>query len=199
MIDKQIQRLTATKLRLILILLMVLLVVGSAAGFWYFRQQLSAYASQVSIDNAAAASSSNDISQLQRLKAEMDNNQVAITRAQKIVADSSSYQYQAQIIDDLSSYAKAAHIQVTGFTFADGTTPSADQSTPGVPTTPAGLKSITAVIDIKSPVDYHNIMNFLYSIELNLTKMNITSISLTKGASANQVIVNPISIEVYTQ
>jgi len=198
MIEKQLRHMTAAKLRLILIFLMVLLVVGSCAGFLYFRQQLVTYASQVNADNTAAAVSSDTIVQLQKLKAEMSDNQVAITRAEKIVADSKHYQYQTQIINDITSYAEAAGITITGFTFnSDQASAGASTSSPA-PITPVGLKSTGATITVDSPVSYKKIMNFLYSIELSLTKMNITSVSLT-GAPNNKVTVNPIGIEVYTR
>lgn len=210
MIDKQVSRLSAVQLRFILILVILILTIGSAVGFWVFHQHLMSYATQVNTDNAAAASSSNDLVRLQKLQTYLENNKVAVTRAKNIVADSKYYQYQTQIINDINSYAAAAGVTITGYTFGVGDAAGTQAvATPTAPTAvPIGLKTTTATVAIKSPVDYQTVMNFLHSIELNLTKMNITSISLTGGCETgssnssckpNQVSVNPIGIEVYTQ
>lgn len=198
MISNQLKGLSATKLKVILMASILLLVLIACTGFWYFRLFLVNYSNQVSADNVAATVSSNEVTQLQKLKDELEINKVAVTRAEKIVADSTHYQYQNQIIDDISSYAAAAGVTITGFSFGASDTPST-QSAAGTATSIAGLKTTEASISIKSPVSYSAIMNFIYSIESNLTKMQLTGISMSKNATNNQVVVNPISIKVYTR
>lgn len=205
MIENQLQGMTATRLRIILIFTIVLLVVLCGVGFWFFRGQLISYARQVEIDNAAASASSDDIVKLQKLKTELSDDQVAVTRAKNIVADSQHYQYQNQIIDDITAYARLSGINITGFTFnndtpVNGTKPVATGVTPVAgPIAPANLKTTTTSITVKNPVNYETVMKFIRSIELNLTKMEVSGVSLTKASDPSQVTVNPITIEVYTR
>jgi hypothetical protein len=205
MSNKQTKKLSAPQLRLALIGLIVFLIGLSAVGFWFFREQLITYANTVNQSSAAASSSSEDISKLQRLKQELSDDKVAVTRAKSIVADSQYYQYQDQIIEDINAYAKSAGVTVTGFTFnnegATGSVASpASPATVGAAPVPVGLKTTSVIITVKNPVKYQAIMNFLHSIELNLTRMEITGISIAKATADNSAVtVNPINIEVYTR
>jgi len=217
-------KLTPAKLQLLLIGFMVLIIAASAVGFWFFHQHLVTYARQINAATAAATASNDTVSQLKNIKTKLDNDQDAISRAKDIVADSKSYQYQNQIINDLESYAFAAGITINSFTFntnggtagAGGPTPvkagggaAGSGSTPTVavaPTTtgstrtaPGGLKSTSVSICINSPVSYQSIMNFLHGIEQNLTKMDITGISLSKQDNKGNVSLGPLTVEVYTR
>jgi hypothetical protein len=200
--QKQLQNLTPSIFRLILICGMVLLLGVFAACFFFFRGQLDTYASQVKDDNYVAAVSSNDVSRLQDIQQELENDNVAVTRAKSIVADSQYYQYQNQIISDINQYAKTSGVTITSYTFntdIDKKTPAQTASPNPLTIAPAGLKTLSTVVSVKSPVDYTAIMRFIHSIEINLTKMQLTGVSFIKGTSNTDVSVNPITIEVYTR
>lgn len=200
--EKQLKSLSPTKLRITLIITIVLLILAIGAGFWFFRSGLIAYAESVSKTAAEANVSANDVQNLQKLEAELKDDQVAINRTKSIVADSESYQYQNQIIQDLSRYAKAAGVTITGYVF---TTDGAAGGSVAAPVAnnggaPAGLKTTSVSITPKSPVKYTSFMQFIHSIELNLTKMQLTGITLSKSAEGyDMVSVNPLTIEVYTK
>ncbi len=205
MLKGQFNGLTAARLRVVLSFTIVLLIGVSIASFWFFRSQLELYANQVQAANAAASVSSNDVSRLKQLQQDLDNDKVAVNRAKNIVAESKSYQYQDQILTDITAYAKASGVVLTSVTFNE-------QNTPGTPTptgpagsvtaqpAPAGLKSITTTIAIRSPVNYAAIMRFVHSIEVNLTKMQLTGVSfLRQGGTSQDVVINPLTIQVYTR
>lgn len=207
MIEKQMKGMTPTKLRIILCITIVLLLVIAAFGFMFFRGQLVAYAEEVNKSAREATISTNDIATLEKLKKELQDDKVAVTRANNIVADSKSYQYQDQIINDLSVYAKVAGVVVSGYSFisdipaadsASTSTSAATSDTQAPAPAPSGLKSTKVAITLKNPVDYRATMRFIHAIELNLTKMQLAGISLTGSAdNKNQVSANPLTIEVY--
>ena len=210
MLKRSMQAMTATKLRAILLGSMALVIVLCAVGFWFFKNQLITYADQVKADSAAASVSSNDITRLQQLQNKLEVESVAVTRAKNIVADSKYYQYQNQIITDITAYAKSSGLRITNFTFTTdsvqgakaGAAASGAAAAPPVAgdPTPAGIKSLTATIAIQSPANYQAVMKFIHSIEANLTKMQLTGISITKSTkNSGDVSVNPFSIEVYTR
>lgn len=207
MIEKNLNRLSATRLRAILIstILVGILIIG--AGFYFIQAHLHSFAVEVSHANEDAATSDSDVATLERLKEQLEEDEATIERTQKIVADSKSYEYQDQIITDLNAYAARAGVAITSFTFASsdqtkraGTSSSStapNASTSIAKKSTAGLKSTTVSVTLATPTGYNNLMNFVHSIEQNLTKMQLASLSLTKGAGNNEVSINTLEIEVY--
>lgn len=202
MLRARIKGLDARKLRIILLCNIFLLLIIGIGSFLLIRNWLEAYANQVKSDNNAALISSNDVQRLKQLEQKMFEDHVAVTRAKNIVADSKSYQYQNQIINDITTYAKKSGVSISGFNFTSDTdaavktSPNAKSQGPAVP---SGLKSIKAVISLKNPVSYAAIMRFIHAIELNLTKMQLTGISMTKSTNNSDVVVNPLTVEVFVR
>lgn len=205
MTEKKTNGMTPTRLRLILSITIVLAVVISIVGFWFFRNSLLSYAEEVKKVANEATASSNDIANLKQLQTRLEQDSVAVNRAKNIVADSKSYQYQNQIISDMNTYAKASGVTISSYNFstdAPGNGGGSASTTPASPQplTPAGLKSTSVSVTIKTPVDYKAVLRFIHSIEINLTKMQLTGISLTRASdNGNQVTTNPLTIEVYVR
>lgn len=205
MIEKQLKGMSPTKLRIVLIATIIILIVGAATGYWFLRQQLVSYAEQVNRAAVEANISSNDVRDLQKLQDQLNKDAVAITRTKNIVAESRSYLYQDQAINDLSRYAKAAGVTISGYGFdsagaAASTAPAPAATDPTAATAPTGLKTTRISVTLKTPVDYKALMRFIHSIELNLTKMQLTGISVSQPSdSKSMVSVNPLTIEVYTR
>lgn len=201
---KNTSSLSPTKLRIVLIATIVLLIVSSGVGFWFFRSQMVTYAEQVNKAAVEATVSENDVRTLQTLKTKLEEDTVAITRAKNIVASSQFYQYQDQAIDELSRYAKAAGVTISAYGFdgdqsAGGAAPAADPAAAPV-AAPAGIKTTSVVVTVKSPLNYQALLRFIHSIELNLTRMQLTGISVTLSPeNPNMVSVNPLTVEIYTR
>jgi hypothetical protein len=175
--------------------LMLILTIGI---FWFIHEQLNSFSVDVAAGNAAAASTSQDESKLEHLKSELDKSQVAVARTKKIVGDTKLYQYQNQIIDDLSAYANAAGFTIKGFSFVTAT-PGATTAAPATAATaaPAGLKSTIATITFPQSMSYLAYMNFLKSVENNLTKMNISGVSMHIDIATGTFVADPLTIGVY--
>lgn len=188
--------LTATKLRATLALSLLLITLVTSGGFYVVNRWLRSFATDVSHATADATASHTTISTLQQLQERLAANREVIQRANSIVAESQSYQYQDEIIQDLNNYASTAGISITNFNFeTQGTADQQDTtSTQGI-TPPSGINSTLVSVTIQSPVNYDSLLRFFYSIEQNLTKMQITNISLTK--SEGEVASDDLTIEVY--
>ena len=205
----QSKGISAAKLRIVLAVSIVLILILSAVSFWFFRSQLEGYATEVRKANTEALVSAKDVSKLKELQQELEDSAVAIARAEKIVGDSKFYQYQDQIIADLNAYARTAGIFIESYSFLETGTPgtaAGGAATPpptvagadGPP--PAGLKTTTVSITLKSPINYAALMRFVHAIETNLTKMQLTGISIARVAYGSQdVSTTPLNIEVYTR
>lgn len=214
----------AVKLRLVLLVAMVLIVVVSIGVFQFAYSQLKNTAKDVSAKAAEAAASQNEIERLQQVQRKLEENKDIANKVAGIVAESKSYKYQNQIVNDLNDFANRSGIKITGIDFtqqdsasqASGSSSSegagaataspeagaADLSggsgaTADPSATPtSSLKTITATITIESPLNYTSFLRFINSIEQNLTKMQIQNLSLV---SSDGLSSESLTIEVYTR
>lgn len=190
-------KLKATPVMLVhylLYVLIVLLLAGVGAGGFLLHRSLASYVTTV--DHLKIDSEVNDQALInsQHLKKVLAQNQDNINRAAAIVADTKYYQYQDQIVQDITSYATAANLTVLGFNFASPTA-----STPTKQTVP-GVKTTTAVVSLASPIPYTSYLKFLKLVERNLTKMQVVQLDITGDAKIpGDVNSQSVTIEVYTR
>jgi len=173
------------------------IITGIGVGIFIIADgRLQQYAATDSQVAAQASASENSLTTLQKLKTVLATQQDAITKTGSIVADSQSYQYQDQIITDLNRFAASSGIQISNVNFtAAGKVGS---STPTSALSGAnGVKSISVAVSLVNPVNYSNLLGFIQSIEQNLTKMQISSVSISKGGSGNTVSSDVLTIQVY--
>lgn len=202
-------RLTPTTLRLILSIGIVLSVAAAATIFITASARLKETATAVSHKVADAEASQNSLTNLKKIEKFLAENQTTITRANDIVAESKSYEYQDQIINDLKTYAASADMTITNFDFSAGNTataaPASGTAAPTAVTDPAaaaapapsGVKSTTVSVSLGAPLKYENLLRFVKAIEQNLTKMQISAITLSKGTTSNEVTTDTLTLEVY--
>ncbi|HJP80867.1 MAG TPA: hypothetical protein VJ841_00520 [Candidatus Saccharimonadales bacterium] len=196
---------TATKLRLILSSTLILIAVATAGAFIYFYGPLQSFAVEANHASVDAAASENNLATLQKVKEFLAKNSSVVERAQEIVADSKSYQYQDQIITDLNKFASASGLSITNVDFAGAnpvapsTSTGSQQQTQAAQPAASSLRSTSATITLKTPVDYNAYLNFVHAIEQNLTKMQISKLSLShdEAAGGNAIISEALKIEVY--
>src|SRR5919202_1152330 len=196
---KKNHQLTATSLRIVLIISIFLIASLSVVGFSMVVDGLTNTAVDTSKTVGEANNSRNNVQNLQRIQTILSENKQTVERASSIVAESKSYQYQDQIISDLTGYATRAGISITNFDFSGATTP-AITNTPTKPTTPKsttpGVNSISVSVTVKNTVNYDNLLRFIYSIEQNLTKMQISRVGLSKESTGG-VTSDALVIEVF--
>lgn len=191
---------TATRLRLVLSVALFAIVAIGVGIFSLAESQLKKVAIDVSHSVVDANASRDKLQSLQKIQQELAAQQAVVLRAGKVAANSQSYQYQNQIINDLNRYAKRAHITLTNIDFAtDVSTKSTTATKPGATAAPvpSGVKPATISVTIKSPVNYQNLLQFMRSLEQNLTKMQVSSISLSKGDGG--VSSDALTIQVYVK
>lgn len=175
-------------------------------------------ANHASIDSEVGTS---NIKQLQELEASLAKNKDVAARALSIVADSRQYSYQDQIVNDINTFAKAAGVTILGFDFSEAggdaaatTTEGSSSAASGAQAAPApaesgatpapapapGLKTVNASIQLDSPIPLTNFLIFLKYIEQNVTKMQVTNVTLTPDGANSTLVSNPtINITVYTR
>lgn len=202
---EKITKLSPVAFRSILISLMALLLALGVAGFYAAQSKLSDYAEEISSKVAEAESSKNSVERLKRLETELAQLSDARSRAKLILAESQSHRYQDEIIADLNRYASQSGVVISQINFQSNTpaaggaaTPAPAQS-PGAKAAPrpSGASSSTVNVSLNPPIEYRNLLRFMRSIEQNLTKMQLSGISLAPGESGNTVSTDTLTIEVY--
>lgn len=210
---------SARHFRTFLTALLVLLAIGVTAAVFFSVKYINSYAGVVNQNHSAAANSESEINNIKTLAAQLSAQSTEVENVKKIVADSKSYQYQNVIINDLSLMAANAGVSITNYDFStesSASSPPAATATPAAapsatatePASPSGtpapaastLKSTTVNVTLSNPVSYASFLNFLYYIQQNNTKMQISNLSLsldTSGKIPDGVTTNALAIEVY--
>jgi hypothetical protein len=194
------RQLNATTLRLILAISLFGIAGIGTTVFSIADKMLKASATEASHAVADASASRNNLQNLQKLQQDLVTKKEVVSRAASIVAESQSYEYQNQIINDLNDYASRAGLSIISINFdTAGAAAGGNAATPTAPTTVVnGVKSTSASIALRNPVDYASILRFIKSIEQNLTKMQISSIGLSQGTDDKKGITSDtLNIEVY--
>lgn len=212
MLKKNTSSLTAQKLRTLLIASIFLIVLLTTGLFVYARGILAGYALDVQKVSDAAKSSGDNLNALSTLKTKLDDDKAAVERAKNLVAESQSYAYQDQIIKDLKTFASKSGVTISGFQFnsessaagsagtaSPNVTPTPTAADGTTPTVATGLKTVSVSINLKSPMAYTDIMEFIHMVEQNLTKMQLAGITLNKDTTSNNISVSSLTIEVYVR
>ena len=173
--------------------MLVLLTIVAGGSFYAFSWVLSQTAQATDHAKIDAELSRTNVDRLKRLQVELKEKQDVVVRAENIVAQSKSYQYQDQIVDDLNTYADRAGVAVVGYDFK--TTKQATKK-------PAAnsVKTIGASVTLNGPMEFERLLRFLKAIEQNLTKMQVVSIGITKDDKNPKLVNSPtIGLEVYVE
>ena len=148
------------------------------------------------------------VQNLARLEKEMEKYKDSVAKAQQLVAETQQYQYQNQIINDLTAYANKSGVGIAGFTFTSGSagakSNSGSSGTSGTnnssgSNSAAGPKSMKVSVRLNEKTDYMALLRFMHLIEQNLTRMQIASVSMSKTEGAGQVNTQTLEVEVYVR
>ncbi|HEY1085691.1 MAG TPA: hypothetical protein VGE34_03110 [Candidatus Saccharimonadales bacterium] len=210
------KKLSARLLNYILIACLLLIAVGSGTGFYFTQNILKEYATSASELTSKAAAGSENVAALSKIREYLATHQAQREKVKKIVGESAQYNYRDEVVKELSRFARESRVQITSINFSETasgqTAPSSGssapaQSTPSATTpnpasgvsgqTAPAVKSSTFNVAIKNPVNYRSLLTFISKIEQNVTKMQISQISLTTNSDNGQLSSESFNIEVY--
>ncbi len=224
------KQLTAVATERLFGVIILLLLVGLVADFIFVTNFLKNEAVKAQTLRAQSEATDSDVAKLKSAKAWLDDNKEIVKRTSAIVAQSKLYQYQNQIIEDFNGYGGQTGISISGYSFtvaASASTPAAPGATatsppvssaapsPGTgsttapspgsatgtgPKAPVGVNSVTVTVTFGDKVNYQSFLNFLRLLEQNVTRMQVTDLSLNPDAKEPQNVTNPtITVIVYTR
>ena len=198
----------AVTMRIVFALSLVLILVGMGVVVYFGYTMLQGTAEEVSKVQTEAKAVDAKVQNLARLEKEMEKYKDSVAKAQQLVAETRQYQYQNQIINDLTTYASQSGVGIAGFTFASGSagskSSSGSSSASGAgsstgASTGAGPKSMKVSVRLNEKTDYMALLRFMHLIEQNLTRMQIASVSMSKAEGAGQVNTQTLDVEVYVR
>ncbi len=166
-----------------------LFVAGIIISNWQLHLMLVGEITTTNTLKQDADLSSENLVKAERLKMYIQDNSRQIADAATIVAESKTYEYQNQIIQDVTAYADRAGIIIKEFSFATDDSTASKTSV---------LKSTYATLTLDDPMSYTSYLTFLRLIEQNLTRMQITTIGLEPDETTPGMIKSPtIELKVY--
>lgn len=199
--------LNALTLRWILLSLIILLLAAASIGFYYAYKQMTAYNQDTLSKNAEADNTDQTIQQIEAAVAYIEENEDTIKKSDSTVANSKKYQYQDQVIKDIRNIASDSHLIVNRIDFAiNDSTQVGASAAPGVTAPSAekipGITTATATVSFSpqpgTRLYYQYILDFLYKIEQNNTKLHTSNIDLkAPRVSSKTIDLRQLTIDVY--
>lgn len=198
----------AVTMRIVFALSLVLILVGMGGVVYFGYTMLQGTAEEVSKIQTEAKAVDAKVQNLARLEKEMEKYKDSVAKAQQLVAETQQYQYQNQIINDLTAYANKSGVGIAGFTFTSGSagakSNSGSSGTSGTnnssgSNSAAGPKSVKVSVRLNEKTDYMALLRFMHLIEQNLTRMQIASVSMSKTEGTGQVNTQTLEVEVYVR
>ena len=189
----------AVTMRIVFALSLVIILVGMGAIVYFGYTMLQGTAEEVSKIQTEAKAVDAKVQNLARLEKEMEKYKDSVAKARQLVAETQQYQYQNQIISDLTTYANQSGVGIEGFTFASGSAGSKSSSGSSGANSGAGPKSMKVSVRLNEKTDYMALLRFMHLIEQNLTRMQIASVSMSKTEGTGQVNTQTLEVEVYVR
>ena len=186
----------------IILSLLLLIILSAMVGLVIFAYSfLSKTSEEVGKMQTEAIAVDAKIQSLLASKSQLDRNSDTVKKAKNIVSESKLYQYQNQIIQDLNTYADRAGIPIKSFSFQNEPTVSAKTATSSkqTSTSPAGVKSTFVSIQLGDHIDYTKFLHFLSLIEKNVTRMQLSGVSISRGANNHEISIQSLEVKVYTR
>lgn len=198
----------AVTMRIVFALSLVLILVGMGGVVYFGYTMLQGTAEEVSKIQTEAKAVDAKVQNLAWLEKEMEKYKDSVAKAQQLVAETQQYQYQNQIINDLTAYANKSGVGIAGFTFTSGSagakSNSGSSGTSGTnnssgSNSAVGPKSMKVSVRLNEKTDYMALLRFMHLIEQNLTRMQIASVSMSKTEGTGQVNTQTLEVEVYVR
>lgn len=186
---------TARIVRYGLLALCLALLIATGVTMFYAQTILQQKATETSRIKAEAEFAQSEVSTLEKLRADLAASETAIQKTEAVVADSLSYRYQDQVIDDITSYANRYKVTIDGFDFsADTTIPTGQEKTLTT------AKKTLVTVSVGNDTNYNNFLRLVRSLEQNVTKLQLTGLTITPATgSGDNIAQTSLDLEVYIQ
>lgn len=193
------KKLSAVVVERLLIACFVLVIGLLIADFIYFSSSLKSKAGELQEFQVSLNSINKDLKDIQDQEREITKNQSKIDKLKLLVGEIKEYQYQNQIIEDISGLIRAVDPKngIASYAFSGAISPGTTTSTTPAPqtgqtttpspsataaTTPPGLDVIDVTITIDT-INYDDYLRLIQLFENNVMRMQLKEVTLTPDAA----------------
>jgi hypothetical protein len=182
----------ALKLRIILCIGLLILVAALGTGVWWLQGVLAERVASTDRAKTDSEVAQLNLERLGKLQIQLQQQKDIVERADQIAATADNYQYQDQVVSDLENYANRHGIGIDNFDFSAASNKASSANSP------AGTTRTPFTVSLRGPLQFDTFMSFLRDIENNLTKLQVSSLSLTPSQDNPKMVNNPsLSLVVY--
>jgi hypothetical protein len=184
---------------------------GTGFGFSVGLSILGKYAVDVSHKRVDANASRDNLLVYKQLDEKLADNEDVLKKAQALKATTKFPEF--RIVDEVKAIASKNHISIKDFQYSDsddtndsaaaGTAPSSSaNATPAAGQTQPRSSSgdtFSLTVNLASELNYENLLQFLYDIEQNVPKLQVSGISISPSSSTSstKVAVEALTIQMY--
>ena len=196
-------KLNAQSFRWVLASIIILAVALSSAAFYIALGSLKAFSSETTSLNQESSLADAKIDSLDAATTYIDQHPDALQQVRSITSNQEKFQYQDDIIQNISNMADSSNLTIERIVFNDTASPevgtiegTAQQATPGETTVSdtsvviPGFSPRTAQIELTDS-SYQDLLNFMYKVENNTLKMYIANLSLSSDSTGSRKITKP--------
>lgn len=191
--------LTPQNLQYILGFACIALLAVAVYGFYFLQDKTTQQAKDTDRAKIEAESIESDLLALKSLRAYFNDpiNDAQVKKTQAVVGESFQYNFQNQVVEDLTRYATMSNISIKEFVFetkkdAKVTAAPTEKVIPGLP------KKTLVSVRVGSGTSYESFIKFLKYIERNTTKMQLSNVGLQPDDKVKDAIKETsVGLEVY--
>lgn len=201
---------SASLLEKLLLFIITLLFVATIGIFYALSNYAKDQANIAGRSMARTESSQKDIDSLRQSYKWLIANQEIVEKTNKIVAITKLYRYQDQVVNDIESYARQSGLRITKYGFTEdaaatagagaapaATAPAASGAAPAANSAASSFKTATVQIGFGTFIPYENFIFFLKKVEQNVTRMQVTELTLTPKPEDSSAVEVTMTISVF--
>lgn len=174
----------------------ILMIVGIAGIVFMAQKFMSEQALSTDHYRTDAELAQEELVRLQQLKTTLASDKEAIDKTARIVAESQQYEFQDQVVKDVTSYADKYGIEILSIDF--GTKPGSAPQGAAASTGSAAQQKTIVSLQLGNNIPYDSFLRFIKAIENNITKMQLTGIAIQPNITDPKQILGPtIELEVF--
>ena len=181
-----------TNLKIVLIVILLTTIVGSVAGFYFAKTQLTEFAQQVSNSSPDTNPDLKTEAMVAELNSYISTNQTTATESSaKVIASTTDYQKQVTAAIDAAEVTSG--LNVTRSSFGK---PTDQTELPPISDLTANYVTLT----FTGSISYDNFVKFLQAIENSTPKLQVLGINITPDTkNTSKISVTPLIIGFYTR
>lgn len=215
-----LKSLSASRMRLVLIAAVVVSFLAQAGLVFLGQSAIDSYSADVATAVELSSTNSKTLQDLEVVSNTLKDHKTTVEKSDKLVVDNDDvYEYQNEIIAEITQYAVKSQLLPTGFAFTSAeappgaapaaaapAAPAAGATTPAAATAPSGVTPVEVSVTFAPGATYEQLYTFLRLLEGSLLRLEVGTLNLSRPATeaapdaatpANAIGLSTLNIKAY--